>query len=342
MKTYYKSLMIALLAGCPIASSFAYASPNLGSDAMSADMPIMWLGASDSSVYGMIYGGQFANLLTSRDAVALVLNYGAEEFRLGVTWARVVTPNQRFKISLEHFAQDSNYAFVSGADHEFIGQNQVGAEYEYATLKPWAESWLVNGYYVGANNGDFPDQTFTTPAGTFNNIRGLTGGSGGGIGTGPTWELWHNGRLEVLANYDSINYNTEYQPSNSKSGLGVTVDFTQHLGKRLDLELSALPRSVYQLYTASLTWTAHYSATSQYGVSLQASHMDSSTLIAGNENVVGLNFFYQWNAHKAMPHTPLCFAGDASCDSLGWSTRSAAYVPGVYVQMDQAVFPSGP
>ncbi len=338
MKKIPNLLAVSLVCACPTVGAFAYASPNLGANSASADQPIAWLGASNSSVYGMIYEAQFANLLTPRDAAAFLLDYGPKEFRMGLTWAHVIDARQRFKLSAEHFAEDSTYDFYSGQDHEFIGQDQVGAEYEYATLLPWLNSLVFNGYYVATNDGDFGNQSFTTAAGTFTNVRDLTGGSGGGAGIGPTWQPWSGGRLEVLANYDTINYDTNYEPAKSKSGIGATVDFTQQLSPHFALELFAAPRSTYQQYSASLTWTIHHSAQSQYGISLQASHIDSNTFIASDDTVLGLNFFYQWDAHKRNPLTPLCFAGDASCDALGWSTRSAAYMPGIYVERDQTAF----
>lgn len=338
MKIDHKPLVFSLLLGCPFTGALAYASPDRGPYALSADDPIAWLGASNSSVYGMVYEGQFANLLTPRDAAALVLDYGSQQFRLGLTWARVIDPKQRFKISLEHFAQNSDYDFAAGTDSGFIGQNQIGAEYEYALLKHWVKSFVFHGYYVMANNGDFQNATIDTATQTFTNIRGLTGGSGGGVGMGPTWQPWSGARLAVLTSYDQIDYDTNYEPANNASGMGFTMDFTQQLHPQFALELSAARRSVYQQYAASLTWTAHHAANSQYGVSLQASYLNSDTLIAAHDTVIGLNFFYQWDAHKRTPLTPLCFAGDSACDSLGWSTRSAAYVPGVYVQMDQSVY----
>ncbi|HVV69664.1 MAG TPA: hypothetical protein VHE99_11650 [Gammaproteobacteria bacterium] len=299
-------------------------------------MPEVWLGGSNSSVYGFVAHSQYANYLSPEDALALQLDYGSRQFRMGLSWAHELNEQQRLKISVQHLSQDNNFDFVTGTDHQFIGQNSAGIAYEYALQRRFLEAIHVNGYYFSANNGNLDNVTYITPAGKFVDNRTLIGGTGGGLGIGPRWKLWPGSQIEMTLGYDTVNFDTHNQAAKNSSGFGQNLYFTQRIAKNLAVELTVSRRQPYKQYGASVNWAFYQKPGRTLGLQVQASHLDSNVLPAGNENIVGLNLFYQWGGNKDRGNA-LCFKGDTSCDLLNWSARSAAYMPGVFVQQDESV-----
>ncbi len=347
MKLSAKVLFLAVLSTSTLAVSAAPATvtetpvtaqPDL-STALNNNielMPMVWLGGSDSSVYGFVAHTQYANYLSPQDAVSFLLDYGSEQFRMDLTWAHVINEKQRFKISLQHFSQDNTFDFDTGPDHQFIGQNDVGFAYEYAVPRRFLQAFHINGYYFGANNGDFGPTTLITPGGAYQDNRNLVGATGGGLGLGPRWKLWTGSEVELTFGYDTVNFDTQSEPAKNSSGFGQNVYFTQQLTKNIDLQLMVVHRQPYHQYAANLDWAFYQKQGRRLGLQLQASHLNSDVLPASNENIIGLNLFYQWDGN-ATKGKALCFKGDTSCDLLNWSSRSAAYLPGVFVQRDQSI-----
>jgi hypothetical protein len=338
--------LIALVVLCVnslVVSANTPTTPPLSPESLSAPvfdstalMPMVWLGGSDSSVYGFIAHSQYANYLSPRDAVAFQLDYGSRQFRMGLSWAHELTEQQRLKISVQHLSQDNNFDFATGTDHEFIGQNTAGFAYEYAVSRRFLEAFHVNGYYFNANNGNLDNVTYITPGGEFVDNRTLTGGTGGGLGIGPRWKLWPGSQIEMTLGYDTVNFDTHSQAAKNSSGFGQNLYLTQQLAKNIKVQLMVARRQPYQQYGASIDWAFYQKPGRRMGLQVQASHLNSDVLPASKENIVGLSLFYQWDGNAAKGQA-LCFKGDTSCDLLNWSAHSAADLPGVFVQSDESI-----
>ncbi len=352
--------MFCLITGCLSvipATLYAAAADNSGIVAnigQNADMdteslaeanllPELAVGAIYSTVYSAMAHIQYANFLTPRDAAAILMDYGPDQFRMDLTWAHILTANQRFKLSAQHFSQRNDFTFATPSPGGvYIGQNAVGGEYEYAFGHSWLQVLNLQGYYFSASNGDLVDILFS-PDGThlFNDQRTLVGGQGGGFSVGPRWQIWRGGEFGVAVNYDEVNFDTQVPGVNNQSqGLGGTAHFRQQLAANLDIEFMATLRQPYDQYTAEINWIVHQSATHRFGLQLTASHLNSDVLPAGNENVVGLSLIYRWDGRTRISRQqPQCFVDDAGCDLIHWTTHSAAYTPGVYLLNAETIVP---
>src|SRR5271169_981565 len=105
--------------------------------------PQINLGSFDSSVYGFIAHSEYANFISSRDTGDFFLDYGPNQFRVGLTWVRILTPKQRIKFSVEHFSQYNKFDFAAYPDGQFIGQNQFGGQYELSFSKKRLEAAVL-------------------------------------------------------------------------------------------------------------------------------------------------------------------------------------------------------
>lgn len=302
------------------------------SNSVLALQPQVELGAFDSSVYGFVAHSQYANFVSPRDVGVFLLDYGPNQFRMGLTWSRLLTPKQRIKLSVEHFSQYNTLDFAAYPDGQFIGQNQFGMQYEWALSKKRLEAAILRGYYFQANDGSLSDMPMM---GNEVNQRNLAGGIGGGVSIGPRWQLWPGAQLEMGIGYDAVHFSTENEPAKNSSGVGQNAILTQEFSPNAFLELAVANRKPYQQYTASLNFPVYRWRDRLLGLKLQASHLHSHVLPSGTENIVGLSLSYRWGGEPA--ETQRCFQGDSRCDLITWSSRSAAYLPGVFVQRDQNV-----
>lgn len=304
----------------------------LFSNDVTAIQPQIELGAFASSEYGVIVHSAYSNFITPRDVGDFLLDYGPRQFRAGLTWGRILTPKQRIKLSVEHFSQYNTFDFFAYPDGQFIGQNQFGGQYELALSEKRVEAAVLRGYYFQANNGSLRNMPIIMDE---VNQRNLVGGVGGGFNIGPRWRLWPGAQIEMGFGYDVVHFSTENEPAKNSSGFGQGAILTQQFSPNAFLELAVANRNPYQQYSASLNVPIYRRHNRSLGVKLQASHLHSQVLPVGNESIIGLSLSYQWDGESDT--TQRCFQGDSHCDLINWSSRSAAYLPGVFVQRDQKV-----
>lgn len=291
-----------------------------------------------SSVYGPVSHGQYAHLFSPKDAASIMIDFGPNQFRLDLTWAHLLRPNQRYKLSAQHFSQSNTFDFVTLNAGEMVGQNVLGAEYEYAFSNAWTHTLVMQGYYFSANNGDLPSIPFSNDPNIYLDERTLVGAQGGGIGAGPRWNPWQGAKLELALNYDQVNFSTQTEPPKNSQGIGGTILFAQNLFTTVTFELMTTYRQPYHQYRANLSWVPYNKGTRQLGLQLIATHLNSDTLPATHENILGLNLSYRWDANTSLPRSNLsCFPRNHNCDLIYYSSRSAAYLPGVYVQRDENI-----
>jgi hypothetical protein len=294
--------------------------------------PQVTLGAFDSNVYGVIAHSEYANFISSRDVGIFLLDYGPNQFRAGLAWGRILTPKQRIKLSVEHFSQYNTFDFAAYPDGMFVGQNQFGGQYELALSHKRLEAAILRGYYFQANDASLAEVPTIINE---KNQRTVVGGVGGGFSIGPRWQLWPGAQIEMGFGYDVVHFSTQNEPAKDSSGFGQGAILTQQFSPSAFFELAVANRKPYQQYSASLNLPIHRWRNRLIGLKLQASHLHSHVLPAGNENIMGLSLIYRWDGDSTT--TQRCFQGDSNCDLINWTSRSAAYLPGVFVQRDQKV-----
>lgn len=302
-------------------------------------MPQVKFGGEYSSVYDVSAQLMYANFLSGKSAMSILIEYGDFQKRLDVTLAFAVAENQRVKLSAEFLSQNNNYNFFSESTVAQVGQKVVGGEYEYITKRKFPYAFHIGGYYFSANDKDFRNKAFATETGNYIDYRHVIGASGGGVQIGPRLKPWRGANLKVGFGYDEVNFSPIAEPSKSSSGFGSNIYFTQRITKKIKLDATMQHREPYQQYTAGLSWLAYQNQQKgkELGFKLMGRYVMGDALYFSNESIVGLSLVYQWDGNPVLSDNKQCINAETSCGLLDWSTKSAARLPAVFVQKDEWV-----
>lgn len=302
----------------------------------SFNTPIVTLNTYNSSAYGFFANAEYTNTWSENNAASFLLGFGVNTFRIGIVWAHQLTDNQRLKLGIEHFAQEIQFDFVSSPDHEYIGQNAIGATYQYLFHNSILQQLNVSGYYSGSKNGVFKDRPFNTPMGGMVDVRGVAGANSEGVNAGPQFHLWRGASLSTAVSYDAVAYGVHYEPAKDVHGLGVIASFEQQLPHHSQLNLSAAKLKPYDLYQVSVDWPAYATAVRRLDLGISGSHLQSDILPVADDNIVGLTLVYRWDGAVDLNRN------DATSQLLDWARSSPAYLPEVYAMRDETVVPPPP
>lgn len=295
--------------------------------------PVLQWGFWNSQNYQSWGHGEFANHWSPNDAVAFLLDFGTDQFRGDINWAHQLTDNQRFKLGVEHFAQDNTYLFASAPDHDFIGQNSVGATYQYLFSDRRIAALSLTGYYGAANDGDFKVRPFDNGYGsTLINNRTVIGATIAGIGFGPTTHLWRGALLTTNVNYDSVSYNPTTAASIGSHGFGPMIMLTQQFSPRFSINLTANQRQPYQSYQASANCLVYNKPGYSLELGLNGGYFHSNDTWQSHDTYGGLNATFKWGG------APRTLTSDV-IELLNWSMTSPASLPAVFVMKDENVVP---
>jgi hypothetical protein len=327
MKTI-KKILYTLSASCFLPLS-TYALNNNSLDDTST--PLLQLGLDYSSTYTALGHGEYANHINADNTAAFLLDFGFDQFRIGLNWAHQMSDDQRFKIGIEHLAQKDNFDFVSGTDHDFIGQNAVGATYQYLFTGRRLQAFTLSSYYADASNDSIANPGMTINGQDFLNIRQMSGAIIQGISFGPTYKIWPGALISTSLNFDSVHYDPQYEPAENSSGFGPTISFIQMLS-RASFNASVAQKEPYQLYQAGFNWLAYSEPCSSLEIGINDSYFHTNNSVVESDNVVALNFTFKWGAAASTLTTD-------PRDLLNWSLTSPANLPAVFVMRDQALVP---
>lgn len=321
-----KKILYTLSASCflPL-STYALNSNSLDD----TSTPLLQLGLDYSSTFTAFGHGEYANHINADNAAALLLDFGFDQFRIGLNWAHQMSDDQRFKIGFEHLAQKIDYDFASGTDHDFTGQNAIGATYQYLFTGRRLQAFTLSSYYADASNDNLVNPTVTINGENFLNIRQISGAIIQGISFGPTYRLWPGGFVSTNLNFDSVHYDPQYEAAENSSGFGPTISFIQMLS-HASFNASVAHKEPYQLYQAGFNWIAYSKPCESLEIGINDSYFRTNNAQVENDNLVALNFTFKWGAAAPTLTTD-------TKDLLNWSLSNPASLPAVFVMRDQAL-----
>ncbi len=320
MKSSLKILSILILTGSLSATALADAT----------ETPVVNFSMEDNNAYGFFSQAEFSNTWSNNNAAAFLLGFGANQFRIGVDWAHAFNAQQRLNIGIEHLGQNSNFAFSTGVDHKYIGQNAIGSTYQYLVNDSVLKDIDLSGYYAVAQDVSF------TPIFANNawNIRDVTGANSGGLSAGGHVQFWHSGWLGLALDYDNVYFPMHYEAPQGSSGFGFTASWVQLLSSNTAFMLSAAPHEPYQVYEASLNWLAHQTTHGQLAFGVYGEHLNSRLLPVSSQNILGLNLTYNWGA--VTPQSAATLYNPVAHDLLAWTQNLPSQLPGVFAVRDQS------
>lgn len=296
------------------------------------------IGLTYSNQFSAIVDSKWINYITPHNAFAFELNGGGQEFRIAGTLAHAITPEQRFKITAEHLAQNFTFGFAAGNHIQWVGQNAGGVSYQYLLLNHSVLRDVQVGAYISkAETENIDDTLFVTPAGTFLNLEHLTGASAQGGSVAVDVQPWQTALLGLGINYDNVHYATIYQSANSSSGLGATVTLEQLLSDHWKVDLMASPRQPYTQYQAATYWLLHTKPGSRLVLGLIAAHVNGD-IPTSSESRVTFNVAYSWggNPDSGVATFALPDLNNAA-DLTDYVAVPAVYQPAVLIEPEQRV-----
>ena len=279
--------------------------------------------------------------LSSISAYSIAGELGLKNIRAGGTFAWRLVDNQRLKLSAEYLRQEITFPFFVGNTDQWVQQGAIGADYQYELFGyRYAPQFDLNAYYSHA-----PSKRLGTATGTFVNQSGITqnftdvmhiaGSNAGGISPGVTIEPWMGGQVGVQLNYDNVQYNKEYAPSENANGLGGTVHLSQALMNSFLVNASASVRQPFNNYTAAIMWTnVPYFGNWMLGV-------DSAYTVGKNTlpNTYDISLTASYSADP--PAIATTIQRQAAIDDLvAWTSKPAVYMPQVLAIPDQKLITS--
>lgn len=325
----FLNLCCGTIASLIMSHAQAFPTANKLADNPSAQ-PTITVDYNHSSAYGSFAHTQFANLWSPDNAAAFLVDFGANQFRIGGTWAHAFDAQHRVKVGIQHLAQSIDFNFDSGKDHRFIGQNEVSATYQFILDQPIINNLNLSGYYAKTSNNDFAVNSMPAPNDNFNNIRKVNGASLAGINTGIGFNLWQGAYLEPAITYDRIRFKPTFEPAIKDNRFGAMANFVQALTPRLALNLETEQRALYNLYGGGVQWLAHQGVNSSLSVQFQFNHLQSHLLPITQDNLSTVGFAYRWG-HSATTNNA------TSANLLDWVQTAPEQLPEVYAMRDQTV-----
>ena len=291
-----------------------------------------------SSKLGSFLDLKYVNDLNNTNTFAFELGFGSDQFRIGGTWAHELTLKQRFKITLEHLAQNIQFNYVTGSDGQWVGQNAIGAGYQYLLQKRWISSIEATAYYADAENANLGEKKFKAANGTpMIDQRRMAGARSTGFSAGVHMQPWSSGLIGVALNYDSVVYDTKYEPGDDTSGIGGTISFDQIVTPRFKFGLMASDRKPWSQYSANVTWLAPSWAGTRLQLGVVASHITGDIPESG-DNRLGLQLLYTWGGDPMV--SPLLYTVptlNGPTSLLAYVNTPAVHMPQVLVVKDERV-----
>lgn len=329
MQKYKKPLLILAVSVLPLA---AFSDPAACIDCTIP--PFTQVGATWGDQFGFLGEGKWVNYFTPTNPFGFEVDFGEAEFRIGGTLTHIITDQQRFKITAEHFAQHFDINFFQNDDRQWIGENDVAATYEYLFHTYYLKNIYASMYFTDAESEDVGIQNFTTPFGQFSDIQRFVGGKLKGLNGGFTASPWFNARTKFDLYYDNVTYNTHFVESKSRAGLGAGVEYQQLFSDHLRTVLSASIRQPFSQYQAGIYYLFNTRPGTRFEVGLNASHL-TGDIFTGSDNRATVGFTYSWNGDPNCP--PASYYNDVFDNVLLWTAQPAIAMPAVLLQKDERI-----
>lgn len=310
---------------------------NVNSDMLGIKGPFS-LSAIYSKTFGLILEGKYSQLLNSSNALALELDGGKAERRVGITWGHVLTPHQRIKLTAENLSQKMDFDFDSGNVSKWVYQNAIGGSYEYLLTNKFIKDINLNASYSKANSQDLGSKDFSQSGVLFRNYRRIAGATDKSASAGVDISPIKSTLIGLQLNYDDVKYDMRYQkaPNQNDAGVGATISVHQLVNDRLQFSLLASDRKPYKDYQAEVDWLLNSAPGSQLQLGLIGEKIDANFGLP-NDNRVGLQLSYSWGGDSTSH--PMTFTDPVPSNDAGglkdWTNTPAVHMSQVLAIKDQ-------
>jgi hypothetical protein len=292
------------------------------------------LGTEYSQSYGLIFKGQYTQLLGKSNAMSLLLDGGSGERRINATWSHLFSAHQRIKFSAERLWQRMSFDFDSGKDQEWIGQNAFGSSYQYLFPKGWLSDLHVAAFYSKADSKNLSSGYFYQGSAYYENFRHIAGGTDKSLSAGFDVMPFSSTQLGATLNYDNVHYDMKYEKSKAdQKGFGLTLSLNQLLTHKVKLNLLASQRATMSQYGAGVGFMLPSHAGSQLELDVNAKHTAGHHGLP-NDTTYGVDVDYHWGDSNANPGFSLSRAGSAD-DLALWTATPAVKMDQVLAIRDQ-------
>ena len=185
-------------------------------------------------------------------AVAFSGEVGRFNYRAGATLGFLLQEQNYLKFSSEYLVQKLGYHFPSGTTHRWTQMVDVSGAYKRTFTCQWFPSAGFAGYWAVSPNKSLHSETIPNK----NEIisRRIAGAHAGGGSFGATVKPFCKTALEILANYDHVEYRRKFHHERDVSGWGGTFDLNQTLLCDLTLQLRAEIRRPFNYFLGNLHW----------------------------------------------------------------------------------------
>lgn len=310
-------------------------SYSLNSNTLGLTGPLSVGGTYDSLVGGTV-NGLFAHKLSEATAIALLGEYGPDQYRMSGTTGFQMYPEGRLKLTAEYLNQTLPFNFDSGDIDEAVSQTAYGFDFEHKMNQSLLRDLTVGGYYAKAPNVSLETLNFIADDGLeYENQRNLAGATSEGMDFGAHLKMSPTTMLDAKLYYDSVEYNTEFTESSTydTSGLGVGVQLDQLINDSAKISLSGEVRQIYDTFGLSLDFAPNYTKNLGMTFSLTASEVISSNETPDSTSVgLQVNFLSD-NPSKKSYYTPDGVTGFQALDE--WVKTPAVYMQRVMIIAEQ-------
>lgn len=295
---------------------------------------------SPTSYVGTTGRFQISSPLAYNSAILLLGEGGPRNVRLNATLGWYVQDNQLLALSGEFLRQNITYSFFSGNTREWVKQGAVGAYYRYALPQyRFSPELKIGGGYSHA-----PNKNLSTLRGNFfqGNIltfytdqRRIAGSDAYYFNPGIIITPWRGARVGAELNYDHVDYDELYIRNHDAEGLGGTLQISQQLGERTDLNLTSGFREPFNAYYGSINHRPR--AFPNGSVGLFGLYVDGKHTLPDTYNI-GVNVNYAIDGNNLVPSSRIIEKdGVKEGRLIREPLKPAIYLPQVLAIADERV-----
>lgn len=291
-------------------------------------LPDVTVNTEFSNKFGLISNPRYSNLLSPTSALALEFAFAGNEFRFGTTWVRRFQCQHQLKFTGEYLSQ--NILFEGAPPNSTLWNEQYafGANYSYFLCHPFL-SGLETGLYTSLSR-DEPFYLIDLKQHPTYYLYNAAGARAAGANAGVTLQPWWRNRVKFNLYYDDITYRTNNSTPPDRSGLGAGIAIGQIFHPRVRIDLEANCRSLYNLYSAKISWLIPVPCCTRLELSLAGQYL-TGDIPQPHETRIGLALSYRWNSPYI---TPTYLYPTPQETILSAVTKPAVRMPQVFVTRD--------
>lgn len=283
-----------------------------------------------SDQYGCVINPRYANNLGVNSALGFEISFGSTEFRLGGTFVKLLQDHHLFKLTGDYLSQQNQFAFLTGITSHWTIQHSFAGGYSYLIHDFMLRRINFNAYQLHSRDESLAP-IFEADDNVAALYRTIKGADAYGTAAGITLQPFKLTRLTLDANFDAVNYRTQFEKPPNSTGLGASLQVSQVLHPRLVVGIDYTHRSLYERYQAKVNWLIPGSCCNGVELSLFGQCVRGE-LPYPKENRIGLMLTYHWNL------TPFaCYMDYLDNDIVQQAATPLVRMPQTLVVVDQQI-----